>query len=641
MAITIVGGVRVPGSSGQLTMAVNSPPVWSTAEGSLGSLFEPNTVTSSGFAVAATDPNANDTVSYSIYSGQLPHSVASGNIIFSGKPNNNDTIVVNGNTWTFVTSGATGEQSNIGDTLALTLDALVIALNASVLGSMTGATYTTDGTKMIVHHDTPGTGGNSFTLAAGTDIAVVQTASGATLTNGGGDQAVINASTGDITGDAVTIGETYTFNFTVEATDGKLITRRVFSIKVDDDADPVWTTLAGAFATNADEGVAGSTYTVVATDFDGQPQPLEYSVVAGSMPVGFDWDDVPGGPSLTGVISGTPTDGSFSDDDATAFTVRATDSLNFSDLSKTINVDCATFEDGTGTSATGRTQKDATTLANNINLIYGVGTGTSGYGQTPVSLPTNDQEVSKTDLLAWRVAINAAAEHQGTTLNPASPATTLLDDPKPWDAGTFFDTLVQNTTTGTTNITDNKANVAGASVAVTANPNSVNSVRTTAWSTTVDHEFTVTFTDQDHVRAFFNAGGQIRLSASRTGGSATTQNTNWTTLLSGAGEYIFDSADYFALTTSYVSKQNTIGTGAYAANDWDIAAKTNTVTDGTGRGGKGNILTFRSQFNDDHTASGAGPDSVDGTLTSSISMRNVDGTPLTITAPTFSTTNAL
>jgi len=458
------------------------------------------------------------------------------------------------------------------------------------------------------------------------------------LSNGGGDQAILNASTGAITGDAVTVGETFTFTFTVDASDGKLQNRRTFSIKVDDDADPVWVTGLGAFTTSADEGVAGSTYTVEATDFDGQPQPIEYDVVAGSMPAGFDWTDVPGGPSLTGAISGTPTDGSFSDDDATAFTIRATDSLNYTDLSKTIKVNCTTFEDGTGTSGTGRSQKDATGLTTDINLIYGVGTGTSGYGQTPVSLPTENTEVLKADLLEWRTAINACAEHQGITLNPVSPLTTLLDDPKPWDASGFFNTLVQNATTGTTNITDNKALVDGASVAVTA---PLSSVRSTAWSTTVQHIFTVTFTDQDHARAFFNAGGQIRLAGSRTGGSVTTQNSDWTTLLSSAGTYIFDSADYFALTTSYISKANYVGSGAYAANDWDISVLSNTIVDGTGRGGKGNVITFRSEFRDDHTGSGGGPDTVDGTLTSSVGMRNVDGTPLTISAPSFLTTTAL
>jgi len=178
------------------------------------------------------------------------------------------------------------------------------------------------------------------------------------------------------------------------------------------------------------------------------------------------------------------------------------------------------------------------------------------------------------------------------------------------------------------------------SVALTANPNSVNQTRTTSWSAEVSTIFTVTFADHDHARAFFNAGGQVRIASARTGGSATTQNTSWSTILSGAGTLIFDTTDYFALTTTYATFANFTGAGAYHSNDWDIDVKSNTITDGTGRGGKGNIITFRLTYDDNHIGYG-GPDLVDGTLTTSITMRNVDGTPLTITAPTFNTTNLL
>jgi len=162
MGITITGGVNIPAGAGTLTISNNTPPAWTTAAGSLGSLFEPNTVTSTGYETVATDVDATDTIAYSLYSGELPNSAASGDITFTGQPNANDSIVVNGNTWTFVASGATGNQSNIGGTLALTLDNLVLSLNASAIASLTPATYTNDGLKFIVHHDTPGTGGNSF-----------------------------------------------------------------------------------------------------------------------------------------------------------------------------------------------------------------------------------------------------------------------------------------------------------------------------------------------------------------------------------------------------------------------------------------------------------------------------------------------
>lgn len=438
MVLTAKGGMKVPAGAGQTSFHHNSKPEWTTPAGSLGSVTEDATITSGSFQVVATDADAADTITYTVVSGELPNSVSSGDISFSGQPTASDTIIINGNTWTFVASGATGNETNIGGSLALTLDALVIDLNASGIASIAFAAYSNDGTKLIVHYKTPGTGGDAFTIdASGTSVA---TASGATLSGGGSGAAVLNSSTGDITGGTITVGETITFTFTVEANDdftsgkpGIPGTSREFSIKIDDATDPVWTTAAGLLANIADEGVAGTTNTVLATDFDAQPAPLEYSVVSGSLPVGMDWDDVPGGPSLTGVISGTPTldDASYNEDAANSFTVRATDSINFSDRAFTYGVNCTTFENGAGTSGTGRDQQDVNTMLAALNLVYGVGTGTTGYGQTPFTNPTADEEVSKTLLLSYRDAVSDCATHQGITLDPTLVSTALLTDPKP------------------------------------------------------------------------------------------------------------------------------------------------------------------------------------------------------------------
>ena len=108
--------------------------------------------------------------------------VATGFFTFSANPTNTQTIVVNGVTWTFVTSGATGTQTNIGVNLAATLTALAANLNASANSSINVASYTTSGgIYLIVTYKTSGTAGNSFTLAVGT---APDTVSGATLSGG-------------------------------------------------------------------------------------------------------------------------------------------------------------------------------------------------------------------------------------------------------------------------------------------------------------------------------------------------------------------------------------------------------------------------------------------------------------------------
>jgi len=108
---------------------------------------------------------------------------ATGDITFTANPSASHTITINGVVWTFVVSGATGTQTNIGANLNATLTQLATDLNASVNASITPATYSNGaGTKLNIVHDTLSAVGNSFTLSSGNPNGV---ASGAVLSGGG------------------------------------------------------------------------------------------------------------------------------------------------------------------------------------------------------------------------------------------------------------------------------------------------------------------------------------------------------------------------------------------------------------------------------------------------------------------------
>ena len=108
---------------------------------------------------------------------------ATGDITFTANPSAGHTITLNGVTWTFVASGATGTQTNIGANLGATLTALANDLNASVNASITPATYANvGGAKLGITHDTAGPTGNTYSLASSNANGVV---SGATLSGGG------------------------------------------------------------------------------------------------------------------------------------------------------------------------------------------------------------------------------------------------------------------------------------------------------------------------------------------------------------------------------------------------------------------------------------------------------------------------
>lgn len=109
---------------------------------------------------------------------------ATGAITFSAQPLVNSTVTINGTVFTFVASGAVGNQSNIGANLAATLTALAGVLNAHGTVGGAFATYAATATAINITRGVLGPAGNTFTLAASISPASNGTVSAATLTGG-------------------------------------------------------------------------------------------------------------------------------------------------------------------------------------------------------------------------------------------------------------------------------------------------------------------------------------------------------------------------------------------------------------------------------------------------------------------------
>lgn len=107
---------------------------------------------------------------------------ASGTVTFAGAPVANDTVTVNGVVFTAVASGATGNQFNIGGTVAITATNLAAAINASVTAGVAGVVTAASALGVVtISAFKTGVMGNSLTLAK---VASNTTVSGATLTGG-------------------------------------------------------------------------------------------------------------------------------------------------------------------------------------------------------------------------------------------------------------------------------------------------------------------------------------------------------------------------------------------------------------------------------------------------------------------------
>lgn len=168
--------------------------------------------------------------------------------------------------------------------------------------------------------------------------------------------------------------------------------------------------------------------------------------------------------------------------------------------------------------------------------------------------------------------------------------------------------------------------------------------RTTSWSSSLAQETTWTFTNEGQARAFFNMGGRLGFSSSRTGGSSTTQNTNWSNLLSAMGDVYINYNDavstgstgtsankgFYELTTSYQQLYIKYGSGSYASNYFRMLGKVNSTTNPT-------VVTLKAEYSDPHAeGSGAlGPDGQAGTGDEGYGNDYVDGT-LTLNARRWS-----
>jgi len=172
----------------------------------------------------------------------------------------------------------------------------------------------------------------------------------------------------------------------------------------------------------------------------------------------------------------------------------------------------------------------------------------------------------------------------------------------------------------------------------------ISNSRSTSWGAswyygenTVRHSFTVDFGTSERARYFFNSGGQIRFSASRSGGTGSNaQNESWTTLLSEMGTIFFDydkcqgqsgigsNIGYYDLTaTPQQVFTKTSGSipfygSAYSANDYTITMSCSVADNSLG---EARYLYVNIYFNDDHTARFQSNDTVDGILTSTVSVR--------------------
>jgi hypothetical protein len=122
---------------------------------------------------------------------------ATGSVVFTANPAVSDTLTIDGTIITFVASGATGTQVNIGANLAATLQNLLTMLQSSANANLILLTYSLQNYTLNLTAASSGTGGNALTLAKSSTAMAL---SGATLTGGSAGGAPCITITGKYSG---------------------------------------------------------------------------------------------------------------------------------------------------------------------------------------------------------------------------------------------------------------------------------------------------------------------------------------------------------------------------------------------------------------------------------------------------------
>ena len=298
-------------------------------------------------------------------------------------------------------------------------------------------------------------------------------------------------------------------------------------------------------------------------------------------------------------------------------------------------------------------------LQSRVENVMGTGSGDSGYGQTLSSAQVAVTDtVQATDMINIKTDIDKANNHQigsNSSISAIAVGKVIGADATGDTTASLTDTTggFNDYETAVGVIETNKLSIDSGNSSVES---AISSQRTTNWNGIITHDFNITFSDANQRRYFFNAGGEIRFSASRAGGSSYSKNTDWTNMLSNMGTIKFGRTDTTCtgtgttttignsdLTSTYQTIFTKDGSGNYAENQYEVQARYQTVD------GQDKVLQFTVRFEDNDAGDQQGgflpgpavDEDVSGTITSTIQQLRATGSNVAVTTPSYSNTSNL
>ena len=283
---------------------------------------------------------------------------------------------------------------------------------------------------------------------------------------------------------------------------------------------------------------------------------------------------------------------------------------------------------------------DYNNIRDKVEALLGTtGIASRGYGQELVSTPVfQGSPITKADWDNLSYDIINLKTHQDGVLPPII----LLTPGEPIQKGLGFpnnnyDLLAEQADTVRFNIGSGRSILTEREV----------QTRVGSWNKQATAQLIVTFGSANEARYFFNSGGEIRFSSSRTGGTVTPQNSAWSSLLTTIGTQSFKAGSsvgsgltgltFYSLTSTPTIFYERAATSSYIDNLFRIKAKCDIADNSVGGA---TILTFDIFWNDTYVdpdtlvppvdPPGSQPDFgntdvVDGTLSISINELRATG----------------
>lgn len=179
-------------------------------------------------------------------------------------------------------------------------------------------------------------------------------------------------------------------------------------------------------------------------------------------------------------------------------------------------------------------------------------------------------------------------------------------------------------------------------------PAGIDSVRSSTWGgsgtpQSITHEWKATFSSDNNLKGFFNAGGNLEMSFQMTGAGSDDKSQGWADMIDNIGNVVIDytgtqvsgsglaqsNIGIYDLTSTYQKIYEKLGSGIYDNNDLFIYARKD-----------GNIIYIKTVLDDASVGSnpgGAGPvdEVVTGTITSFVRQNRPTGNYVELPSPAY------